>query len=75
MAGEVIRLGTKPNNMICTVEELLNWCKLGEVDALAVCAVTAEGNILSAVIADTAVFSLLGAVTELQHIVIDKIER
>lgn len=75
MSGKVIRLGTVPNNMISTVEDLLAWCKDSKIDAMALCAVTREGDILSAVIAPTALFSLLGAVTDMQRTVTDKIER
>lgn len=75
MSEKIIRLATLPNNMIVTVEDLAQWAGDGQIEALAVCAVGKDGNILSAIVEGGSLFTLLGAVTDMQRTIIDKIER
>jgi hypothetical protein len=75
MSEKVIRIGTTPNNMLCTVEVLAEWIKEGRIAALVICAVDKENNVLSAEIAENSLFTLLGAITDMQRTITDKIER
>jgi hypothetical protein len=75
MTEKVIRLATLPNNMLVTVEDLAQWVRDGQVEALAICAIGKDGNVLSAIAGETALFTLLGAVTDMQRTITDKIER
>ncbi len=75
MSDKIIKIGTTPNNMLATVEDLAQWIKDGKVAALAICAIDKDNDVLSAIVADTALFTLLGAVTDMQRTITDKIER
>lgn len=74
--SEVIRLNTPPNNMIATVEHLLERVKAGEISALAIAGVCAnEDAVVSAVHAETGIFSLLGTLDHVMKLIEAKIER
>jgi hypothetical protein len=73
--ADIINIGTIPNNMLATVENLADWIKDGNISCFCLCAVTKDGGILSALIAETDKFSLLGAVTDMQRTITDTIER
>lgn len=75
MSEKIIRIDTTPNNMLCTVEVLAEWIKEGRIEALVICAVDKENNVLSAEIAENSLFTLLGAITDMQRTITDKIER
>lgn len=72
MSEKIIRLATLPNNLMVTLEDLAQWVRDGEIEAMALCAVGKDGTIHSALVGDTVLFTLLGAVTEMQRAISDK---
>ncbi len=73
--ADVVSINTAPNKMLATAEDLVNWIKDGSISCFCICAVDKDGNILSALAAETHKFSLLGAVTDMQRTITDTIER
>jgi len=75
MSDKVTWINTPTNNMLHTAEDLVQWIKEGRIAAMAICLVDKENDVISAICADTALFTLLGAVTDMQRTITDKIER
>jgi hypothetical protein len=76
MSGEkIVRLATLPNNMLVTVEDLAEWVRDGGIEVMALCAVGKDGTVHSAIVGDGMLFTLLGAVTDMQRTITDRIER
>ena len=77
-SAEIIHIGTTPNNMLATLEDLAEWVRRGEIKCFVICAVGEiedEEVVHSSIIADKSLFTLLGAVTDMQRTITDKIQR
>ena len=74
-SAEIIHIGTTPNNMLATLEDLAEWVRRGEIECFAICAVGADGGTVhSSLIGSNFLYPLLGGVTNMQRMITDNIK-
>lgn len=73
MSAEVVRLNVPYNHIMVTIEDLYGRAKKGEILDMAIAAITKDGDIVTGVITNKHVFTLLGAVTEVSRKIEDEI--